>query len=69
MTSVVDEGWLCDAAPAADADAVNLKGIKKLLVNGLITDFVNGNPVFSNGPRSLPRSPRNCIILDNWVFW
>ena len=38
-----------------------------LLANGLITFFISGNPVFSNGPRSLPRNPPDCIILDNWV--
>ena len=39
-----------------------------LLANGLITFFINDNPVFSNGPRSLLRNPPDCIILDNWVF-
>ena len=32
-------------------------------INGLITFFIIGNPVFSNGPRSLPRKPSDCIIL------
>ena len=32
-------------ASAADAAAVNPKGIKTLLVNGLIRFFINGNPV------------------------
>ena len=36
---------LCIPAFAADAAAVNPKGIKKLLANGLITFFINGNPV------------------------
>ena len=31
------------------------------------SDF-NGNPVFSNGPNSLPRNSADCIILDNWIF-
>ena len=52
----------------ADADAGNPKGIKTLLANGLITFFISGNPVFSNGPRSLARNPTDCIILDNSVF-
>ena len=52
----------------ADAVAVNLNGIKALLANDLITFFVNGNPVFNNGPRSLPRNSPSCIILDNLVF-
>ena len=54
---------LCIPASAADA-AVNPKGIKTLLVNGLVTFFINGNPLFSNGPKSLPRIPADCIILD-----
>ena len=48
-----------------DAAVVNRKGIKTLLANGLITFFINGNPVFSNGPNNLPRNPPDCIILDN----
>ena len=49
--------FLCIPASAADAAAVNPKGIKTLLANGLITFFINGNPVFSNGPSNLPRNP------------
>ena len=52
---------------AADAAAVNPKAIKTLLANGLITLFINGNPVFSNGPNNLLRNS-DCIIFDNWVF-
>ena len=48
---------LCIPAYAADAATVNPKGIKTLLANGLITSFIRGNPVFSNGPKSLPRNP------------
>ena len=48
--------------------AVNPKGIKTLLAYGLITFFISGSPVFSNGLRSLPRNPPDCIILDNWGF-
>ena len=59
---------MCISASAADAAAVNLKGIKKLLANGLITFYISGNPVFSNGTSNLPRNPPDCIILDNWVF-
>ena len=43
-------------ASAADAAAVNPKGIKTLLGNGLITCHISGNPVFSNGPSNLPRN-------------
>ena len=49
----------------ADAAAANPKGIKTLISNNLITFFINGNPVFSNGPRSLPRNPSDYIMLDN----
>ena len=57
--------FLCIPASAADAAAVHPKGIKTLLANGLITFFINGNPVFSNGPSNLPKNPPDCIILDN----
>ena len=57
--------FLCIPASAADAAAVNPNKIKTLLANALITFFINGYPVFSNGPRSLPRNPLDCIILDN----
>ena len=56
--------FLCVPASAADAPAVNPKEIKTLLGNGSFTFFINDNPVFSNGPRSLPRILPNCIILD-----
>ena len=57
--------FLCIPTSPADAAAVNPYGIKTLLANGLITFFINGNPVFSNGPSNLPRNPPDCIILDN----
>ena len=60
--------FLCIPASAANAAAVSPKGSKTLLPNGLITFFINGNPVFSNGPSDLPRNPPDCIVLDNWVF-
>ena len=49
--------FLCIPASVADAVAVNPKGIKTLLANGLITFFINGSLVFSNGPKRLPRNP------------
>ena len=58
--------FLC--IPASAAAAVNPKIIKTLLANGLITFFINGNPVFCNGPSNLLRNPPNCIIFDYWVF-
>ena len=30
--------------------------------------FIKGNPVFSNGPESLPKNPPDCPISCNWVF-
>ena len=54
-----DKIFLCIPASAADVAAVNPNGIKL---------FINGNPVFSHGPKSLPRNPPNCIVLDNCVF-
>ena len=60
--------FLCIPASAAAAAAVNPKGIKTLSANGFITLFIRGNPVFSNGPKSLPRNPADCIIFDNCVF-
>ena len=57
------------SASAVDAAAVNPNGIKTILQNnGLITFFIKVNPVFDNRPRSLPRNPTDCIILDDWVF-
>ena len=53
------------SSSAADAAAVNPKGTKTLLANGFITFFIRGNPVFSNGPKSLPRNPPDYIIFDN----
>ena len=43
----------------------NPNGTKTLLANGLITLFINGSTVLSNGAKSLPRNPPDCIILDN----
>ena len=43
--------FLCIRASAADAAAVNPKGI-------------SSNPVFSNGPRSLPRNPPDCTSCN-----
>ena len=60
--------FFCIPASAADAAAVNPKGIKTLIVNGLITFFIKGNPTFSNGPNSLPTNSHDYIIFDNRVF-
>ena len=54
--------WI--ATSVADAAAFNYFGIK----NVLSIFFIKGKPVFSNGPRSLPKNPPDCLILCNWVF-
>ena len=55
-------------ASVADAAAVHHIGIKTLLANGLSTFSIKGNPVFSNGPKSLPKNPPDCPILCKRVF-
>ena len=60
--------FLCIPASDADAAAVNHDGIKTPLANSLITFVINGNPVFGNEPRSLPRNSIDCTILDQWGF-
>ena len=49
----------------ADAAPVNADDIKTLLANGFSTCPIKGNPVFSNGPKSLPKNPPDCPILCN----
>ena len=53
------------AVSVAEAATVNPKSTKTLLDNGLSTFLIKGRPVFNNGPRSLPKNPHNCVILDN----
>ena len=67
ISAVVPEPkiFLCIFASVSDAAAVNPNEIKTHLANALITIFSNGNPVFSNGPRSLPKNPPYCFILNN----
>ena len=60
--------FLLLAASVADAAGVNLNDIKALLANGLSTFFIKGNPVFSNGLKSLPKNSPDCPILCKWVF-
>ena len=50
--------------PVSVAASVNPKEIKTILLNGLSTFFISCNPVFSNGPRGLPRNPPVCILLN-----
>ena len=54
---------MCIPASAADAAAVNPKGVNTIFANGLITFFLNGNPVFNKGLSSLPKKPPDLIIL------
>ena len=49
--------FLCIPASAADAAAASPKGVNTLFANGLITLFISGNPVFSNGPSNLLKNP------------
>ena len=56
--------FLCIPASAAENAAVNPEGINTLLVNGVITFFVSGNPVFNKGPSNLPKNPPDCINFD-----
>ena len=53
--------------PASDAEvaAVIANGIKTLLANGLSAFPIKGNPIFRNGPKSLPKSLPDCPILCN----
>ena len=53
---------------AVDTAAVNIRCIKTLLANGLITFSVYHKTVFSNGQRSLLRNPPDFVILDSPVF-
>ena len=58
--------WI--AASVAYVAAINPNGTKALLANGLTTFPIKGNPVLSNGPKSLPKNPPDCPVLCNWVF-
>ena len=58
--------WI--AVSVADAADISLDGIQTLLAIGLSTFCIIGNPVFSNGPKSLPKNPPGCTILCNWVL-
>ena len=68
MTTTRCQYFLCIPASAADAATVNPKGINTLFANGVITFFINGNPVFNKGPSNLPINPPDFIIFDNWFF-
>ena len=53
---------------ATHAAAVNPNDIKTLLANGIITIFINVNPVFRNGAKILPKNPADCPTWCNCVF-
>ena len=59
---------MCIPASAADVAAVNPKGINTLFANGLITYFINGNPVLNKGPSILLKKLPDVIILLIYVF-
>ena len=54
---VVQETIFFFCIPASAADAAAANGISTLLANGLFTFLITGDPVFHNGPRSLPKNP------------
>ena len=57
--------WI--AAFVADAGVVNPIGVKTLLANVLSIFDIKGNLVFSNGPKSLPKTLPCGPIFCNWV--
>ena len=57
--------WI--AAFVADAGALNPNVIKTLIASGLSTFSIKDNPVFSNGPKSMPKNFPDCPILCNWT--
>ena len=64
-SSLIWKSFLCIPASADDAVDVNPNGKKELLADGLNTFM---KPVFSNGPRNLPKNHPECTILDSCVF-
>ena len=42
--------------------------LKRFKLNGLSTFSIKGNPVFNNGPKSLPKNTSDCSVLCNCVF-
>ena len=54
-------------ASVADAAAVDPNGSKTLLANIVSTFFIKSKTklVFSNGPKSLPKNPPDCLVLCN----
>ena len=52
-------------AYAADAAVVYPNATNTILANNVSTFLMNGNLTFSNGLKSLPKNPSNCIILNS----
>ena len=50
------------------AAAVDPNGNKTHVANGLNTFFIRGTPVFSNGPKGLPKNLLDCPIIRKWGF-
>ena len=38
------------------------------MANGWSTLLINSKPVFSSGPRRIPRNLLDCIFLGSWIF-
>ena len=57
------KNFLRIAAYVGHAAADNPNDIKTLLADGFNTFFIKANPIFSNGPKSLLKSPPDCLIL------
>ena len=53
------------AAYVAYVTAVNPKGARMLLANGLRLFTIKGKPDFINSPKRSPRDHPNCTIFDN----
>ena len=43
--------------------------LKRLSTNGLSKFPIKSNPVFRDGPTSVPENTPDCPILCNWVFY
>ena len=56
------------AASVADAAVVHPNGIKTPLANSLSTFCIQGNSVFNNSPKSLPKNPPDCPFFMQLSF-
>ena len=60
--------YLWIAASVAGSAAVNSNGINTLLANGLNTFSIEGDPVFNNSPKCLPRNPIFFLFYKTFYF-